>query len=243
MKLKFLKARYNLEFKIPEEFTKVLHITFNLKKVKNKRLAVFSAIQFNDKLDIIKKIIENEGYEFITSKPRRTAELGQILGCDSYKDSLNLDLSKIDGFIYVGDGDFHPNALIFAQENERKRKPIISINVVQQIIKVIDDKNLEKYFRKRNGNLLKFHTSKIIGVYVTSKWGQEYMNSAMKLKKMYPEKDFYFFISDNFLEREMENFPYIECWVNTACPRIGQDDVIRQKKAVVNIKDIWKNKN
>ena len=240
MKIKFLKARYNLKFEIPKEFTKVLHSTFNLERIKNRKLAVFSAIQFNDKLEEIKMILEKEGYVFVTSKPKRTAELGQILGCDSYGDSLNLDLSKIDGFVYIGDGDFHPNALIFAQENEKEIKPVISINIVQQIIKVIDGKDIEKYFRKRKGNLLKFYSSKIIGVYVTSKWGQEHMNSALMLKKMYSEKSFYFFISDNFLETEMENFPYIECWVNTACPRIGQDDVIRQKKPVINIKDIWK---
>jgi len=81
--------------------------------------------------------------------------------------------------------------------------------------------------------------SEIIGVFVTTKWGQEYKNTALKLKEKHPGKKFYFFIGDNFADIEIENFPWVECWVNTACPRIGQDDILRHKKPVVNIKDIF----
>lgn len=236
MKLKFLKAEYGIEFKIPENFWKTLENTFK----KNSNLAVFSAIQFTKNLDEVQKKIQDKGYKTTISKPLRAAVVGQILGCDSYADSLQLDLSNIDGFIYIGDGYFHPNALLLAQENQEKIKDVIIVNVVQQIVEVIDKSHIEKYLKKRKGNLLKFHTSDIIGVFVTSKWGQEFKYSALKLKQMYPNKTFYYFISDNFADSEMENFPYLECWVNTACPRIGQDDVLRHAKPVVNIKDIWK---
>lgn len=239
MRLKFLKAEYGIEFKIPEDFYKKLEKTFE----KNSNLAIFSAIQFTKKLKEIREQIEKIGYKTQSSKPLRAAAIGQILGCDSYEDSLQLDLSKIDGFIYIGDGYFHPNALLLAQENQEKIKNIIIVNVVQQIVEIIDKSHIEKYLKKRKGNLLKFHTSKIIGVFVTSKWGQEYKNSALKLKKIYPQKSFYYYISDNFSDSEMENFPYIECWVNTACPRIGQDDILRHTKPVINIKDIWKYKD
>ena len=240
MKLKFLKARYGVEFKIPEKFVEVLHEVFDLKKIKNKNLAVFSAVQFRNNLDDVREILKKEGYNSQISKAFRTSIEGQILGCDSYADSLQLDLSNVDGFIYVGDGYFHPNALLLAQEYEDEIKPVILVNVVQQIVEVIDKKHIEKYLKKKKGNMLKYHTSNVIGVFVTSKWGQEYKDSALKLKDMYPEKEFYFFVADNFLDMEMENFPFIEVWVNTACPRIGQDDIVRHTKPVVNIKDIWK---
>ena len=240
MKLKFLKARYGIEFKIPKDFTKVLHKVFNLDKARNKNLAVFSAVQFRNNLDEVRDILKKEGYKSEISKAFRTSIEGQILGCDSYADSLQLDLSGVDGFVYVGDGYFHPNALLLAQEFENKIKPVILVNVVQQIVEVIDKSHIEKYLKKKKGNMLKYYTSNVIGVFVTSKWGQEYKDSALKLKKMYPEKEFYFFVADNFLDMEMENFPFIEVWVNTACPRIGQDDIVRHTKPVVNIKDIWK---
>ena len=90
--------------------------------------------------------------------------------------------------------------------------------------------------KKEKEIFLKFHTSKNIGVFITTKWGQSYLDSALKLKEKYPDKNFYFFIGDNFNDNEMENFPFCEMWINSACPRIGQDDVIRHKKPVLTYK-------
>ena len=238
MKLTFLKAHYGIDFTIPKTFIETLHKTFEKGKTKN--LAVFSAVQFRPHLESVQEMLKKEGFTSETSQPFRTSIEGQMLGCDSYKDSLKLDLEGIDGFVYIGDGYFHPNALLLAQEFEEEIKPVVLMNVVQQITEVIDKKHIEQYLRKRKGCLLKFQTSDVIGVFVTTKWGQEYKNSALKLKEQYPDKTFYYFIGDNFLDSEMENFPHIECWVNTACPRIGQDDITRHKKPVVNIKDVWK---
>lgn len=238
MRLEFLKAQYGIDFEIPKDFLKTLHKIFD--DGKNKNLAVFSAVQFRPHLEDVQKLLKREGFTSETSKPFRTSIEGQMLGCDSYADSLKIDLSGIDGFIYIGDGYFHPNALLLAQEYEEEIKPVILMNVVQQITEVIDKKHIEKYLKRKKGNLMKFHSSSAIGVFVTTKWGQEYKDAAMKLKDQYPEKEFYFFIGDNFLENEMENFPYVECWINTACPRIGQDDIVRFSKPVINIKDVAK---
>lgn len=233
MKLKFLKAKYDIEFEIPKDFIKTLK-----SKVPQGTLAIYSAIQFLPNIKEVKELLEQEGYKIITSKPDRASFEGQILGCDSYADNLKINLDDVDGFIYIGDGYFHPSALLLAQENQDKIKPVIILNAPQKKIEIIEKDYIEKYFKKRKGNLLKFHTSQIIGVFVSSKWGQEYKTSALKIKDKYPQKEFYYFAGDNFLDSEMENYPFIECWINTACPRIGQDDVTRHPKAVVNIKDI-----
>jgi len=235
MKIKYLNANYGIDFKLPKDFIKTIQ-----KQVgKSKTLALYTAIQFVEKLDFIKQILEKEGYKVISSKPYRASYQGQILGCDSYSDSLNLDIKKIDAFIYIGDGYFHPNALLLAQEHEDQIKPVIIANVVQELMDVIDKSHIDKYLKKKKGNLLRFYTSNIIGVFISSKWGQEYKNSALKLEKQYEHKQFYYFVSDNFSDSEMDNFPFVECWVNTACPRIGQDDIVRHTKPVVNIKDVF----
>lgn len=237
MKLQFLKAHYGTEFKIPESFYSTLHETFDNGKTKN--LAVFSAVQFRPHLDEVRELINKEGFTTQISKPFRTSIEGQMLGCDSYKDSLKLNLDEIDGFVYVGDGYFHPNALLLAQEFENEIKPVILLNVVQQIVEVIGEEHIRDYLKKRKTTLAQFHMANTIGIFVTTKWGQEYKNAALELEKQYPNKKCYYFVGDNFLDSEIENFPFIDCWVNTACPRIGQDDILRHKKPVVNIKDVW----
>lgn len=238
MRLTFLKAMYGVDFKIPDSFASVVESTFGEGKKKN--LAVFCSIQFREKLSEVCEFLHSLGFTTEISQPDRSSIEGQMLGCDSYADNLNLDLSGIDGFVYVGDGYFHPNALLFAQENEDVIKPVVLMNVVQQIVEVIDGETISSYLRKRKGNLLKFYTSSVVGVFVSSKWGQEFLESSLRLEEMFPDKSFYFFVADNFLDMEMENFPFVEVWVNSACPRIGQDDVVRHPKPVVNIKDVWK---
>lgn len=239
MKLEFLQAKYGIDFKVPKDFTKTLHKVFKDGKTKN--LAVFSAVQFRPNLEEVQELLKKEGFTSETSKPLRTSIEGQMLGCDSYSDSLKIDLSEIDGFVYIGDGYFHPNALLLAQEYQEEIKPVILMNVVQQIVEVIGEDHIKSYIKKKKGNMLKFYHSTEIGVFITTKWGQEYKDAALKLRELYPDKNFYFFVGDNFSDNEMENFPYVECWVNTACPRIGQDDILRFNKPLINIKDIWGN--
>ena len=57
------------------------------------------------------------------------------------------------------------------------------------------------------------------------------MQKALELKKKLKEKKCYIFVSDMINENELENFPFIQAWVNTACPRIVS-------KKIVNIEDI-----
>jgi len=47
------------------------------------------------------------------------------------------------------------------------------------------------------------------------------------------DKKYYLFAFDTLQANELENFPFIDCWVNTACSRIADE-----KSNIVNIDDI-----
>ncbi|MBI2112760.1 diphthamide synthesis protein, partial [Candidatus Woesearchaeota archaeon] len=51
-------------------------------------------------------------------------------------------------------------------------------------------------------------------------------------------KKFYFFVDNTISYGQLENFPFVEVWVNTACPRIGLDDQEAFRKGVLNLKDV-----
>lgn len=44
-----------------------------------------------------------------------------------------------------------------------------------------------------------------------------------KFNGEYPNKKFYIFIADTIDYNQLNDFPFIEAWVNTACPRIEED--------------------
>ena len=82
---------------------------------------------------------------------------------------------------------------------------------------------------QQKGALLKFLSSKEVGIIVSTKPGQEKLKKAFELKNKLKDKNCHVFLADTIDPAEFENFPFIECWVNTACPRFADE-----KKGVVN---------
>ena len=85
-------------------------------KKKYKTVALYASVQFCNQLDMVKKQLEDKGIEWVTSKADRTHVTSQLLGCDNYHVSLNLK-AKADAYLYVGDGKFHPLALVYGQKD------------------------------------------------------------------------------------------------------------------------------
>ena len=70
------------------------------------------------------------------------------------------------------------------------------------------------------------------------KSGQQRMLMSRKLRSKFPDKEFYFFLYDTLDYQGLEDFPFIECWVNTMCPRIGYDDTNKIAKPIVNLGEL-----
>jgi 2-(3-amino-3-carboxypropyl)histidine synthase len=224
MKTIFLEAQYNKEVKLNR------NILDHLKKFK--KIGLYSSIQFISHLPIIKKQLEKMGIKTVSSKPRRAVQEGQLLGCDCFADSLNLK-ETVDAFLYIGDGQFHPLALIYGQDKE-----VVCYNPISNSFEVLDKQRVQNIINKRKGALAKFYASTNIGVIISVKPGQEQLKAALLLEKKYSEKHFYYFVDNNISFDQLENFPFVEVWVNTACPRIGIDDYEKVRKGVVNVKDL-----
>ncbi|MGV8168854.1 MAG: diphthamide synthesis protein [Candidatus Nanoarchaeia archaeon] len=199
------------------------------------RLIVFTTIQLMSSLPGILKQLEDKGKKPFTVKTNHTRHDGQILGCnvEHYTDYTN---KEFDAFLYVGDGLFHPKAL--AWKNEGKK--VFSYDPFIDKFFEIKPEDVEQIKRKHKAALSKFLVSKKIGVIITTKPGQYFLNKAQKLKTQYPEKEFFFFLDNTYDFNSLEDFPFVEVWVNTACPRIGFDDSIKISKPVINIDDVLK---
>ena len=198
---------------------------------KFKVITLYSSVQFN-LAKIISQLKELK-IKIISSKPSRAGSEYQILGCNVYPDSLNLR-EEPEAFLYVGDGMFHPLALVFAN----RKKEIIHFNPISKRYNVLTEKYIEKVLNKQKANLAKFFHSKTIGILISAKPGQEHLNLAKDLEKKYKEKEFYYFLDNNISFDNLENFPFIESWINTACPRIALDELLTTEAKIINISEI-----
>lgn len=203
-----------------------------LKKEKIKSLDLFASVQFSDLENFIKEL-KNMKIKVNLTKAKRTDKPLQILGCDCYPNSFK-DNIKSDIILYVGDGLFHPKALILAAKN-----PITIFDPISDNVKVLTKKDMQKELMIKKRNLMKYLNSEKIGILVTIKPGQQYFSAAKKLKEKLEKdgKKAYIFIDDNLDPRNYENYPFIDCWINTACPRIGTDDIVNIPQAMINLRD------
>src|SRR3989338_2571930 len=203
---------------------------------KYKILALYSSIQFSTQLDKILKQLEKEKITVITSQPARTNGKYQILGCDLSYENLKLE-KKPDAFLYIGDGIFHPRALVLAQKDESEFKEVITFDPISKQLSSLGLKNVKKILKSYKGSLLKFLHSENVGVLITLKPGQQQFNPSKLLKEKYPNKTFYYFVDNNIDFSKAEDFPFIESWINTACPRLGFDDAAHISLPVLNLTD------
>ncbi len=155
---------------------------------------------------------------------------GQVLGCDvSAAERIK---SRVDAFLFIGSGRFHPLQIAYATG-----KDVYCADPYNDIVRIITGKDVEQWRQRTRGAFLKFLSASRIGILVSMKSGQGNMKEAEAFRDS-TDKEAFLFLSDTLDFGELENFPDIECWVNTACPRIGYDDTKRVSKPVINLDDL-----
>lgn len=84
---------------------------------------------------------------------------------------------------------------------------------------------------------MKFLSADNIGIMVTIKPGQYSYRKAVEIKEKLDKKGkkCFIFVFDTLDASEMGNFPFIDFWINTACPRIADD---RDKKNVIDMNEL-----
>ncbi|MFT4304326.1 MAG: diphthamide synthesis protein [Candidatus Woesearchaeota archaeon] len=206
---------------------------------KHKRIALYAAVQFIHLLPDIRKQLESlHGVEVVTSKPDRTDANYQILGCNCHWKNYNFK-EDIDAFFYVGDGYFHPLAMALAQRDLDLYKPVIIYDPKDDKKILIDLERIAPIFKRYRASLMKFKNIEKVGVFVTTKPGQQQYRMSLALKEKYPDKKFYYFAGDNFDYNKTQDYPFIKFWINTACPRIGLDDQVNYDVDTINLMDAF----
>lgn len=199
------------------------------------RVCLATDVQFIHLLDSMKAQLEASGKHVSLMKGAHAKHISQILGCSH----LKLDyLESIDAFLYVGDGLFHPKALLLGSD-----KDVFVYNPFSKGFKLLPHSEVAVIKRKERAALAAFLHSGRVGVLITVKPGQlgvqAYLNQIYSLENKFPEKKFYYLAFDTLDFAQLGNFPFIECFVNTACTRLI-DDYAKFPKPMVNISEILK---
>ena len=184
---------------------------FLLDKLPGKTISLAATVQYFDLIPQIKKYLEKKGKKVIIKKGAYYK--AHVLGCNSSAFDKNADI-----LLLLTDGKFHAlnNAI-------QLNKEIYIFNT--KTLEKITKKEIDKIKQRTKGKIKKFLNEEKIGILVSTKFGQ-YYKSAQQLKKKIKKlgKEVYVFEADTINIAELENFPDIKIWINTACPGIALDD-------------------
>ncbi|MBI2143790.1 diphthamide synthesis protein [Candidatus Woesearchaeota archaeon] len=226
MKLLFIETKANVDVELPKEAVARLP----------KRLCLAASVQFVDKLPKLLQQLGKSGKKVSLLKARHSKYPGQLLGCGYNK--LEFDEANTDAFLYAGDGLFHPEALLLGSD-----KPVFCYDPFRKQLKKLGREWAEKIKRRQKAALLAFLHSDRIGVVVTVKPGQMGTQAMLKdvfsLQQKFPEKKFYYLISDNIDFQQLENFTFVQCFVNAACHRMI-DEYAKFPRPVINVGEVLK---
>lgn len=182
--------------------------TLNKSKIKElskklpKNIVIAYSIQYKDMAFEIRDILSTHNI----------LKIIQVLGCSHPKFPINTK-----AVLLIGSGRFHAISLAY-----ETKLPIYILE--KNKLTKISEKDIELYEKRNKASYLKFLNADNIGILISTKPGQENLQRALDLKKKL-KKHSYLFISNAINISEFENFG-LDCWVNTACPRLDMDSNI-----------------
>jgi len=183
-------------------------------------IVLAASVQYLDQLKQLKSYLEQKGRKVILFQSLHGKHPGQSLGCDIQKFEIDQDY---DAFLYLGDGMFHPTALAYGNE-----KPVFIFNPMASEgmqLKELDKTYWEKVKKRKNALFAKLISSDNIGIIVTRKPGQNQSKVAEELRTKLETKGkkVFVFLADNINTPGLQDFNFIDAWINTACPRMVED--------------------
>ncbi len=195
------------------------------------KVGLVTTIQHVHQLDEAKTLLEQAGKTVFVGDAGHVKYGGQVLGCDfSNATSVSDD---VDAFVFVGGGRFHAIGLALATG-----KPTIVTDPYEQLAYPVHDQ-VRRVMMQRWANISEAKTAKSFGVLVSLKTGQMKLKEAIGIKQKLVEHGYTVTllaikeVSPNALIQ----FPTIDAFVNTACPRLSLDDAPNYDKPILSINE------
>ena len=191
-----------------------------LNTLPGKTISLAATIQYIDLVPKVKTYLESQNKKVIIKQGAHYE--AHILGCNS----TALDKTA-DTILIITDGKFHAinNAI-------QIQKPIHIFSGLT--LEKITQKEIDIYNKKTLAKQKKFLTSKTLALILSTKHGQHH-KQIQKIKNKIEKlnKKVYIFEANNINIQELENFPQIQLWINTACFGLARDD-----PKIINLQDI-----
>ncbi len=195
------------------------------------RIGLATTVQHVQTLDGVREILVRAGKTIVVGDAGRLPYPGQVIGCD-YSNVKSV-ASDVDAFLFVGGGRFHALGVALATS----KPTIIADPYAANAYSVRAE--VEKILKQRYASIEEASRAKTYGVLVSLKPGQKHLEEALKIKSIAKKmgKQACLLALKEILPETLMEFPTIDAYINTACPRISLDDASKFKKPVLTTQE------
>ena len=198
---------------------------------KHGNIGLATTVQHVQTLDEAREILVRAGKTVVVGDAGRVNYAGQVVGCD-YSNVRSV-AHDVEVFLFIGGGRFHALGVALSAS-----KPTIIADPYENRAYSIDEE-AQKVLKQRWASVKEAEHAKTFGVLIGLNLGQKRLDEALKIKEI-AEKNgktaFLFAIREISPEALME-FPSVDAYVNTACPRISLDTPSKFLKPVLTVNE------
>ena len=191
------------------------------------RVGLLATVQYLGLIPKVAGMLESSGRTVMVGQgDRRIAHPGQVLGCNcSAAETVD---GEVDGYLYIGEGDFHPLAAAFGMD-----KPVLVLNPVTGEVTDMAERR-DRILRRRFAVIQSARDAQRFMVLVCSKVGQNRTAEADRVEAMLRShgKEVSRLVIEEVDPTSLMAYG-VDAFVNTACPRIAMDDSARYRKPML----------
>jgi len=195
------------------------------------KIGLATTVQHVQALAHAREILVRAGKTVIIGDAGRVNYAGQVSGCD-YSNVQSI-ANDVEVFLFIGGGRFHALGVALSTS-----KPTIIADPYEKRAYPIDEE-AQKILKQRWACVEEAEHATTFGILVGLKLGQKHLDDALKIKEIAEKngKTAFLFAIREILPEALMEFPTVDAYVNTACPRISLDAPSKFLKPVLTVNE------
>jgi 2-(3-amino-3-carboxypropyl)histidine synthase len=192
-----------------------------------RRIGLATTVQHVHQLEKARKTLLEAGKTIVVGDRGRLKYAGQVTGCD-YSNAKAVS-EEVEAFLFIGGGKFHAIGIAVATA----KPTIVADPYEKRAFSVYEE--AARVIKKRWINIREAEQASEIGIIIGLKIGQKRLHQALEIKNLIRgagRKTVLLCLREVTPEALMQ-FPTIDAFVSTACPRIALDDAERFSKPLL----------
>jgi 2-(3-amino-3-carboxypropyl)histidine synthase len=211
---------------IDEAVKKALPLLINFTTI-----GLATSVQHLQTLNQAREILSRAGKTVVVGDTGQIAYPGQVSGCN-YSNAKSIE-DKVEAYLFIGGGMFHALGIALSTS-----KPTIIADPYDNRAYQINSE-AQRIFKQRFACIQEAKNAKKFGVFVGLKPGQKHLDIALQIKALAEKtgKPAFLLSAREITPETLLEFPSIDAYVNTACPRVSLEATGKFQKPVLTVNE------